>query len=245
MSFKRPIIQLHIQYNYIYTWRNSPYFSFPSLALLCSPFVSPSTYLAPSSCDRNRPPQSQVACKLTPFAPPLTQPTPPLQIPRTPTAQRLTKMTSGIFRLLLTGTTSTFFRTANSFYIFALRSYWDSTKYFWKLLLKQHFWQILLKAASTVVLDCLKDSSTHIDRSIKAGKKFLKKSVKSLQRQQLSETCIYGKAAFWNFFWQWNPLNQYTAFRSFHRSNLKTNFKISPELLNKKVQNKKRSYRKY
>ncbi len=63
-----------------------------------------STYLAPSSCDRNRPPQSQVACKLTPFAPPFTQPTPPLQIPRTPTAQRLTKTTSGIFRLLLSGT---------------------------------------------------------------------------------------------------------------------------------------------
>jgi hypothetical protein len=36
----------------------------------CSPFVPPSTYLAPSSCDRNRPPRSQVACKLTPFAPP-------------------------------------------------------------------------------------------------------------------------------------------------------------------------------
>ncbi len=36
---------------------------------LCLPFVSPSTYLAPSSCDRNHPPPSQVACKLTPFAP--------------------------------------------------------------------------------------------------------------------------------------------------------------------------------
>ncbi len=31
------------------------------------------TYLAPSSCDRNCPPPSQVACKLTPFAPPFTQ----------------------------------------------------------------------------------------------------------------------------------------------------------------------------
>jgi hypothetical protein len=38
--------------------------------------VSPSTYLAPSSCVRNRPPQSQVACKLTPFAPPFTPPLP-------------------------------------------------------------------------------------------------------------------------------------------------------------------------
>ncbi len=53
---------------------------------------------------QDRPPQSQVACKLTPFAPPFTQPTPPLQIPRIPTAQRLTKTTSGIFRLLLSGT---------------------------------------------------------------------------------------------------------------------------------------------
>ncbi len=29
----------------------------------------PSTYLAPSSCDRNRPPRSQVVCKLLPFVP--------------------------------------------------------------------------------------------------------------------------------------------------------------------------------
>jgi hypothetical protein len=61
----------------------------------------------PPSCDRNRPPRSQVACKLTPpLDPPLTQ-TLPLQIPRTPTAPRLTKTTSGIFRLLLSGTVCT------------------------------------------------------------------------------------------------------------------------------------------
>ncbi len=81
-----------------------PLFFLPSWAPLYSPFVSPSAYLAPSSCDRNRPPQSQVACKLTPFAPPFTQLPLSLQIPRTPTAQRLTKTTSGIFRLLLSGT---------------------------------------------------------------------------------------------------------------------------------------------
>jgi hypothetical protein len=79
-------------------------FCSPLLVPLCLPFVSPLTYLAPSSCDRNRPPRSQVACKRTPFAPPFTQPTPSLQIPRTPTAQRLTKTTSGIFLLLLSGT---------------------------------------------------------------------------------------------------------------------------------------------
>ncbi len=80
---------------------------FPLLVPLCSPcipFVSPSTYLAPSSCDRNRPPPSQVACKLTPFAPPFTQLSHPFQIPTTPTAPRLTMTTSGIFRLLLSGT---------------------------------------------------------------------------------------------------------------------------------------------
>ncbi len=37
MSFKCPIIPLHIQYSYIYTWRNSPYFSFPLLAPLAPP----------------------------------------------------------------------------------------------------------------------------------------------------------------------------------------------------------------
>ncbi len=52
---------------------------FPLLYSPCS------TYLAPSSCDRNRPPPSQVACKLTPFAPPFTHLTHPSQIPRTPT----------------------------------------------------------------------------------------------------------------------------------------------------------------
>jgi hypothetical protein len=82
MSFKRSIIPLHIQYSHIYTWRNSPYLSLPLLVPLCSPFVSPSTYLAPSSCDRNRPPQSQVACKVTPFAPPFTQLSHPFQIPK-------------------------------------------------------------------------------------------------------------------------------------------------------------------
>jgi hypothetical protein len=51
-------------------------FCSPSLVPLCLPFVSPFTYLAPSSCDRNCPPRSQVACKLTPFTCP--SPNPPL-----------------------------------------------------------------------------------------------------------------------------------------------------------------------
>ncbi len=91
-----------------YTWRIPICFSCPlplsPCTPLCSPFVFPSTYLAPSSCDRNRPPPSQVACKLTLFAPPFTQLTLPPQVPRTPPALHLTTTTSGIFRLLLSGT---------------------------------------------------------------------------------------------------------------------------------------------
>ncbi len=62
------------------------------------PFVLPFTYLAPSSCDRNRPPSSQVACKLTLFAPPFTQLFRPSQPLRTPIAQRLTTTTLGLLR---------------------------------------------------------------------------------------------------------------------------------------------------
>jgi hypothetical protein len=65
---------------------------------LSFPFVPPFTYLAPSSCDRNCPPSYQVACRLTPFAPPFTQSTHPFQIPRTPIAQRLTTTTLGPLR---------------------------------------------------------------------------------------------------------------------------------------------------
>ena len=41
-----------------------------ALPIAIIPLLVPaSTYLAPSSCDRNRPPQSQVARKLIPFVP--------------------------------------------------------------------------------------------------------------------------------------------------------------------------------
>ncbi len=63
---------------YIYMAQFPLFFS----PLASPPFVSPSTYLAPSSCDRNRPPRSQVACKLTPFVPPFTQLSYPLQNPK-------------------------------------------------------------------------------------------------------------------------------------------------------------------
>jgi hypothetical protein len=50
------------------------------LASRCSLF----TYLAPSSCDRNRPPPSQVNCKLTLFAPPFPPIVPPFPVSRNP-----------------------------------------------------------------------------------------------------------------------------------------------------------------
>jgi hypothetical protein len=71
--------------------------AFPLLAPLCSPFNPLLLTWNPPSCDRIRPPRSQVACKLTSPVPTLspTPPTLPLQIPSTPVAQRLTKTTSG------------------------------------------------------------------------------------------------------------------------------------------------------
>ncbi len=94
---------LYTRHNYIYTWRGFFFTPLPippaPLAVpLLLPFVPLSTYLAPSSCDRNRPPSSQVACKLTLFAPPFTQLFHPFQLPRTPTAQRLTTTTLGLLR---------------------------------------------------------------------------------------------------------------------------------------------------
>jgi hypothetical protein len=82
-------------------WFLLPSSRFPLAPLavpLLPPFVPLSTYLAPSSCDRNRPPSSQVACKLTLFAPPFTQLSHPLQLSRTPTTQRLTTTTLGPLR---------------------------------------------------------------------------------------------------------------------------------------------------
>ncbi len=70
----------------------------PLAVSLLLPFVPLSTYLAPSSCDRNRPPPSQVACKLTLFAPPFPQLSHPFQLPRTPTTHCLTTTTLGLLR---------------------------------------------------------------------------------------------------------------------------------------------------
>ncbi len=80
MSFNRPIIPLHIQHSYIYTWHNSPGFFSP---LANSPLCPLLLTWIPPSCNRNRPPRSQVACKLTPFAPPFTQLSPPSKFPET------------------------------------------------------------------------------------------------------------------------------------------------------------------
>ncbi len=117
-------IQLHI---HMVQFPLSP---FPLAGSPLLPFVSPSTYLAPSSCDRNRPPPSQVACKLTPFVPPFTQLSHPFQIPTTPTAPCLTMTTSGIFRLLLSGT------KAFEYFLFILKLA-DIFNYFYHSLLTQ------------------------------------------------------------------------------------------------------------
>jgi hypothetical protein len=79
-----------------------PLLFLPLLILFC-PLSDPLYLLGnPPSCDRIRPPWSQVACKLTsPFST-LSQPS-PLQIPRTQVINRLTMTTSRI-RLLLSGT---------------------------------------------------------------------------------------------------------------------------------------------
>jgi hypothetical protein len=96
-SFSMHILWLHIYTAWLFLcFLPEPFFShcYP----LSSPFVLPFTYLAPSSCDRNCPPSYQVACRLTPFAPPFTQSTHPFRIPRTPIAQRLTTTTLGPLR---------------------------------------------------------------------------------------------------------------------------------------------------
>jgi hypothetical protein len=95
--FLMHILQLHI-YMAWFLLCPFPIPLAPLAVLLLLPFVPPFTYLAPSSCDRNRPPSSQVACKLTLFAPPFTQLFHPFQLPRTPIAQRLTTTTLGPLR---------------------------------------------------------------------------------------------------------------------------------------------------
>jgi hypothetical protein len=94
---------MDISYNLQIYMAHSPCFYSPLLAPLVSPLYSLLLTWNPPSCDRIRPPWSQVACELTSLVPPFTQPS-PLQIPRTPTGQRLTKTTSGIIWHLLSET---------------------------------------------------------------------------------------------------------------------------------------------
>jgi hypothetical protein len=102
MYIQRSVILTHTLQLHIYVaWFLFTLSQFPFAPLAVSlllPFVPFSTYLAPSSCDRNCPPPSQVACKLTLFAPPFTQLSHPFQLPRTPTTQRLTTTTLGLLR---------------------------------------------------------------------------------------------------------------------------------------------------
>ncbi len=57
------------EYRLQHTWRNPLAFYLSLLNPFCSPFESPLLTWNPPSCDRIRPPWSQVACKLTsPFS---------------------------------------------------------------------------------------------------------------------------------------------------------------------------------
>jgi hypothetical protein len=82
------------------------FFSFADSPLL--PFAPPSNPLLltwnPPSCDRIRPPQSQVACKLTSPFPTLSPNPPPSKFPESQVTQRLTKTTLRRIRCLLSGT---------------------------------------------------------------------------------------------------------------------------------------------
>ncbi len=88
---------------YNYTWHIPLAFVSPCqfpFSPLCIPFYLLGTLLAVTGI-------VHLGLRLLVHWPPLPHPSPkpsPLQIPRTPTAQRLTKTTSGIFRLLLSGT---------------------------------------------------------------------------------------------------------------------------------------------
>ena len=98
-------VQLFFIHNYnLHIYTRGSLCSFPNFPLLpllslSYPFCTLFHLLAPSSCDRNRPPSSQVACKLTLFAPPpFTHLSHPPQLPITPTAQRQTMTTLGPLR---------------------------------------------------------------------------------------------------------------------------------------------------
>ena len=83
---------------------HSPYFYLPMPVPLSPPLYPLLLTWNPLGCDGIRPPRSQVACKLTlPCPTPLTQPS-PSKFPEPQLTQRLTKTTSGIFRILLSGT---------------------------------------------------------------------------------------------------------------------------------------------
>jgi hypothetical protein len=88
------------EYRLQYTWRNPLAFLSPLANSLLLPSLTLLYLLGnPPSCDRIRPPWSQVACKLTSPSQPFLHPY-PLQIPRTQVIKRLTMTTSRLRRLL-------------------------------------------------------------------------------------------------------------------------------------------------
>jgi hypothetical protein len=101
-SFNAQLFFIHTLWLHIYmAWFLLPFFQFPLAPLAVSPFTllcTPFHLLGTLQLWQNRPPPSQVACKLTLFAPPFTQLSHPFQLPRTPTTQRLTTTTLGPLR---------------------------------------------------------------------------------------------------------------------------------------------------
>jgi hypothetical protein len=98
-----PDIQYIHEHRLQYIWRIPFAFLSPLADSLLLPFLPPSTYLLtwnPPSCDRIRPPRSQVACELTSTFPTLFPNPPPSKFPepRSPSASlRRPQDNSGIF----------------------------------------------------------------------------------------------------------------------------------------------------
>jgi hypothetical protein len=90
----------HTTFTYIH---GAVSFAFPFQFPL-PPLYPVSTYLAPSSCDRNCPPPSQVAGKLTLFAPPFTQLSRPFPTSQNPNCPAPDNDDLGTNPLLLCGT---------------------------------------------------------------------------------------------------------------------------------------------
>ncbi len=107
-SFRHSVIH-YVHKHRLHIRRISLAFFFPLADYPCSLYFLFNPLLLtwnPPSCDRIRPPRSQVACKLTPPCPTLS-PNSPLPNSQNKITQRLTRTTSRWIRHLLSGTVTT------------------------------------------------------------------------------------------------------------------------------------------